>query len=77
MANMENKLPEFLIEDLDGYRGFGITKFPLVFNEVNNKVIGSYCNDKAEYALLTEIGSTKEEVIDKLFKRLKIYGYVE
>lgn len=74
---MEDKLPTFLKYDLEGYRGFGVTEFPLIFNEVDNKVIGSYCNDKAGYGLLTEVGSTKEEVVDKLFKRLKIYGYAK
>lgn len=70
---MENKLPAFLKKDLEGYRGFGVTEFPLIFIEVDNKVIGSYCSDKAGYALATEIGNTKEEVVEKLFKCLKIY----
>lgn len=73
---MENKLPTFLKYDLEGYRGFGVMEFPLIFIEVDNKVIGSYCNDKAGYALATEIGNTKEEVVEKLFKRLKTYGYI-
>lgn len=77
MANMEDKLPPFLRYDLEGYRGCGVTKFPLIFHEVDNKVIGSYCNDKAVYALATEVGNTKEEVVEKLFKTLKIYGYVK
>ena len=77
MANIEDKLPPFLRYDLEGYRGFGVTKFPLIFHEVDNKVIGSYCNDKAGYALATEVGNTKEEVIGKLFKTLKMYGYVK
>ena len=46
-------------------------------NEVDNKVIGSYCNDKAGYALATEVGNTKEEVVEKLFKTLKMEGYIE
>ena len=74
---MENKLPTFLKYDLEGYRGFGITEFPLIFKEVNNKVIGSYWNDKAGYALATEIGNTKEEVVEKLFKTLKAEGYLK
>ena len=77
MANMEDKIPPFLRYDLEGYRGFGVTKFPLIFHEVDNKVIGSYCNDRAGYALATEVGDTKEEDVEKLFKTLKIYGYVK
>ena len=77
MTDKENKLPTFLKYDLEGYRGFGITEFPLIFNEVDNKVIGSYCNDKAGYALATEIGDTKEEVVEKLFKTLKAEGYLK
>ena len=77
MANMEDKIPPFLRYDLEGYRGFGVTKFPLIFHEVDNKVIGSYCNDRTGYALATEVGDTKEEVVEKLFKTLKIYGYVK
>lgn len=73
---MEDKLPAYLIYDLEGYRGFGVTKFPLIFDEVDGKVIGSYCNDDAGYALETEVGDTKEEVVEKLFKALKTYGYV-
>ena len=73
---MEDKLPEFLMKDLEGFRGFDVTKFPLTFNEVDGKVIGSYCNDKAGCALATEVGDTKEEVVEKLFKSLKTYGYL-
>lgn len=69
---MESKLPKFLMYDLEGYRGCGVTKFPLVFKEVDNKVIGSYSNDDVEYALATEVGDTKEEVVDKLLKSLEI-----
>ena len=76
MNRIENKLPAFLIYDLEGYRGFDVTEFPLTFNEVDNKVIGSYCNEKAGCALLTEVGDTKEEVVEKLFKSLKTYGYI-
>ena len=75
MNRIENKLPEFLIYDLEGYRGFDVTKFPLTFNEVDGKIIGSYCSEPAGYALLTEVGDTKEEVVEKLFKGLKTYGY--
>ena len=74
---MEDKLPEFLMKDLEGFRGFDVTKFPLTFNEVDGKVIGSYCNDKAGCALATEVGDTKEEVVEKLFKTLKMEGYIE
>ena len=77
MANKKNKLPTFLKYDLEGYRGFGVTEFPLIFNEVDNKVIGSYCNDKAGYGLATEIGNTKEEVVQLLYKALKRDGYVK
>lgn len=77
MANMENKLPKFLMYDLEGYRGCGVTKFPLIFHEVDNKVIGSYCNDGAGYALETEIGNTKEEVVQMLYKALKRDGYIK
>lgn len=77
MAKIENKLPTFLKYDLEDYRGYGVTKFSLVFKEVDNKVIGSYCNDKVGYALATEVGNTKEEVVEKLFKTLKIEGYVK
>lgn len=35
-----------------------------------------YCNGKVGYALATEIGDTKEEVVEMLFKRLKTYGYI-
>lgn len=77
MANKENKLPTFLMYDLEGYRGCGVTKFPLFFIEVDNKVIGSYCSHKAGYALETEIGDTKEEVVQMLYKALKRDGYVK
>ena len=77
MANIENKLPKFLKYDLKGYRGCGVTIFPLAFKEVDNKVIGSYCNDGAGYGLAVEIGNTKEEVVEKLFKTLKREGYVK
>ena len=77
MNRMEDKLPEFLIKDLEGFRGFDVTKFPLIFDEVDGKVIGSYCNDKAGCALATEVGDTKEEVVEKLFKTLKTYGYIK
>ncbi len=77
MANIENKLPKFLMYDLEGYRGCGVTEFPLIFHEVDNKVIGSYCNDKAGYALETEIGDTKEEVVQMLYKALKRDGYIK
>ena len=73
---MENKLPKFLKYDLEGYRGFGVTEFPLTFIEVDNEVIGSYSNDKAGFALVTEIGNTKDEVVEKLFKTLKMYGFI-
>ena len=73
---MENKLPTFLKYDLEGYRGFGVTEFPLIFDEVDNKVIGCYCNDEAGCALASEIGDTKEEVVEKLFKTLKRDGYI-
>lgn len=63
--------------DLEGFRGCGVTKFPLTFRVIDNRVIGSYSNDKAGYALETEIGSTKEEVVEKLFKALKIDGFVK
>lgn len=77
MANIENKLPKFLMYDLEGYRGCGVTKFPLVFKEVDNKVIGSYCNDGAGYGLAVEVGDTKEEVVEMLFKSLKRDGYIK
>lgn len=76
MNRMKDKLPAFLMEDLEGFRGFDVTEFPLIFTEVDNKVIGSYCNEKAGCALATEVGDTKEEVVEKLFKALKTYGYV-
>ena len=74
---MENKLPTFLKYDLEGYRGFGVTEFPLIFNEVDNKVIGSYCNAKAGYALATELDNTKEEAVEKSSKPSKMEGYIE
>ena len=66
-----NKIPSYIDYDLDGFRGFGMTRFPLIFKELNNQVVGSYCNDKAGYALYTEWGNTKEEVINKLYNKIK------
>lgn len=73
---MDNRLPLIINYDLQGYRGFGVTEFPLSFRVIDGKIIGSYSNDKAGYALYTEIGSTKEEVIEMLFKSLKKDGFI-
>ena len=63
-------LPPYIDYDLEGFRGFGMTRFPLVFEEKCGKIVGSYCNDKAGYALYTEWGETKWEVINKLYDKI-------
>ena len=73
---MDKRLPLIIKYDLEGYRGCGVTEFPLSFREIDGKIIGSYSNDNVEYALATEIGNTKEEVIEMLFKSLKRDGYI-
>ncbi len=67
---MEKKLPSVLTYDLEGFRGFGITDFPLTFIDHHDVIVGSYCNDKAGYALYTEVGETKEDVIAKLYEKI-------
>ena len=51
---MDNRIPLIINYDLEGYRGCGLTEFPLSFRVIDGKVIGSYSNDGAGYALFTE-----------------------
>ena len=46
---MDNRIPLIINYDLEGYRGCGVTEFPLSFRVIDGKVIGSYSNDKAGY----------------------------
>lgn len=74
---MEKKLPSYIVYDLEGYRGFGIVKFPLCIKKVDNFIVGSYAHDGAGYGLYTEVGCSREEVVDKLYKKLVYDGYIE
>lgn len=72
MAKKEVKLPKCIDYDLDGYRGFGVVRFPLAIQEINGKWVGSYAYDDAEYALAVAWGDTRKEVEDELLRQLKM-----
>lgn len=72
MAKKEVKLPKYIDYDLEGYRGFGVVRFPLAIREINGKWVGSYAYDKAEYALAAAWGDTRKEVEDELLRQLKM-----
>ena len=72
MAKKEVKLPKYIDYDLEGYRGFGVVRFPLILREINGKWIGAYACDKAEYALAAAWGDTRKEVEDELLRQLKM-----
>lgn len=72
MAEKEVKLPKYIDYDLEGYRGFGVVRFPLAIQEINGKRVGSYAYDKAEYALAVAWGDTRKEVEDKMISQLKM-----
>lgn len=72
---MEN-LPKHIRYDLEGYRGFGIVKMPLVLWHYNNgKVSASYSWDAAEYCPYLAFGDTEEEAKRELLKQLKMDKY--
>ena len=72
MAKKEVKLPKYIDYDLEGYRGCGVVRFPLVIQEKNDKWVGSYAYDDAEYALAVAWGDTRKEVEDELLRQLKM-----
>lgn len=72
MAKKEVKLPKYIEYDLEGYRGFGVVRFPLILREINGKWIGAYAYDDAEYALAAAWGDTRKEVEDEMIKQLKM-----
>ena len=67
----ELRLPKTLKYDLEGFRGFELTTFPLTIEEKCGKVVGHYTNEKAGYTLHCVWGDTIEDVVEGLSKELK------
>lgn len=69
-------LPKEIRYDLEGFRGFGLTFFPLIVEKRGDQFVASYCHDKAGYALGTAWGNTKTEAKQKLAEQLQKEGYL-